>query len=55
MGSDMIVMVMIHHGDTLYHDQGDMAPLLGSGHLHHVFCLDAESLEGFTKSKRMGA
>ena len=30
MGSDMIVMVTIHHGDTLYHDQGDMAPLPGT-------------------------
>ena len=32
MGVDMMVMVivMIHHGDTLYHDQADTAPLLGT-------------------------
>ena len=32
MGVDMMVMVivMIHHSDTLYHDQADTAPLLGT-------------------------
>ena len=26
----VMVIVMIHHGDTLYHDQADTAPLLGT-------------------------
>ena len=39
MGSDMIVMVTIHHGDTLYHDQGDMAPLLDTYIMYFVWML----------------
>ena len=38
----VLVIVMVHHGDTLYHDQADTAPLLGTYIIYLVWMLEVK-------------